>query len=381
MGGRIGQADPVTRCAGLCRRTARSMSSMERGAPSRVNVCGADVSVDSPVEVHWAPSLSFLCVDRLENLISRFEEPSSAARWDSPLITIPHFEASLCQVPPDSEEGVHGSPDAVRIWEAISTGDIKPPNVATLPVRRFRLVHVAQQLTHLFRSLLSTADTSWHNIIPHPSRVYDLHSHLDPPLATVALSALRTHNPRPADDTTSSCGTHHQQGSIDADASTPEATVFETEPADGQGVDGGSDCEAVCRLPNGCNPVGSNLPRQAVHIHACTDEHALGTWFRKGEEKVRSSVAGRPCRLHAATGAHNGNLNGAEMSHHFSVKPELRPAALFLLEPIAQGRGAWPRTTTVTRDRRLPALPIAQLAAGVALTYLHVQRQPNSEGF
>ncbi|KAK4050750.1 kti12, chromatin associated [Microbotryomycetes sp. JL221] len=71
----------------------------------------------------------------LENLISRFEEPNSSARWDSPLITIASFDPDLCQRPSMAiNDDDVGSNEAEKIWEAITTGDIKPPNVAVLPV-------------------------------------------------------------------------------------------------------------------------------------------------------------------------------------------------------------------------------------------------------
>lgn len=71
-----------------------------------------------------------LTLRRLDNLISRFEEPSSTARWDAPLFTISCFDPPLYS--PGSDEPA--SPDAERIWTTITSGDIKPPNVATLPV-------------------------------------------------------------------------------------------------------------------------------------------------------------------------------------------------------------------------------------------------------
>ena len=74
------------------------------------------------------------CVDRIDNLISRFEEPASGARWDSPLITIPFVDGPLDS---RNEEGVLCSVDAARIWDAVVKGEIKPPNVATLVVSSF----------------------------------------------------------------------------------------------------------------------------------------------------------------------------------------------------------------------------------------------------
>lgn len=57
--------------------------------------------------------------NRFDNLIQRFEEPSSMVRWDSPLFTVPW-----------NEELPVGD-----IWKAITDGMIKPPNAGTTAVR------------------------------------------------------------------------------------------------------------------------------------------------------------------------------------------------------------------------------------------------------
>ena len=54
-----------------------------------------------------------------ENLIMRFEEPSSMVRWDSPLITLS----------PDE------SPPYDEIWNIITKGEKKAPNAAVVQVR------------------------------------------------------------------------------------------------------------------------------------------------------------------------------------------------------------------------------------------------------
>lgn len=56
---------------------------------------------------------------RLDNLISRYEEPSPFARWDSPLFTIPW-----------SDEGL----PADDICDAITKGELRPPTQATVAV-------------------------------------------------------------------------------------------------------------------------------------------------------------------------------------------------------------------------------------------------------
>lgn len=56
---------------------------------------------------------------RLDNLLQRYEEPSSMVRWDSPLFTIPWTDES----PPNDD-----------IWKAVTEGLVKPPNVGTQSV-------------------------------------------------------------------------------------------------------------------------------------------------------------------------------------------------------------------------------------------------------
>lgn len=56
----------------------------------------------------------------LDNLIMRYEEPSSMVRWDSPLFTVPW-----------TDEDVPGE----EIWLAITEGVVKPPNAGTSAVR------------------------------------------------------------------------------------------------------------------------------------------------------------------------------------------------------------------------------------------------------
>lgn len=55
---------------------------------------------------------------RFDNLLMRFEEPSSMVRWDSPLISIPWDEE-----PPYEE-----------IWNIVMKGEKKGPTAATLVV-------------------------------------------------------------------------------------------------------------------------------------------------------------------------------------------------------------------------------------------------------
>jgi hypothetical protein len=56
---------------------------------------------------------------RLDNLIARYEEPSSMVRWDSPLFTIPWSEPDI---------------PIELIWKSITEGNVKPPNAGTQAV-------------------------------------------------------------------------------------------------------------------------------------------------------------------------------------------------------------------------------------------------------
>jgi hypothetical protein len=72
-----------------------------------------------------------LNLGRFDNLIMRFEEPSSMVRWDSPLFTIPTDEEPPYDV----------------IWKAITTGEMKPPTAAVTTVRS-TIIPPAPQLSH-----------------------------------------------------------------------------------------------------------------------------------------------------------------------------------------------------------------------------------------
>ncbi|KII92260.1 hypothetical protein PLICRDRAFT_154662 [Plicaturopsis crispa FD-325 SS-3] len=72
--------------------------------------------------------------DTLENLLVRYEEPSSMVRWDSPLFTVLWDE-------PD----VPGEP----IWQAVTAGNVKPPNAGTsaVPKAPSDALHTLEQTT------------------------------------------------------------------------------------------------------------------------------------------------------------------------------------------------------------------------------------------
>jgi protein KTI12 len=83
----------------------------------------------------------------LENLLMRFEEPSSMVRWDAPLFTILW-----------TDEMIPGE----QIWESITKGGIKPPNSGTLSVIKAPsdALHVLEQTTAAIVSSVVSASNS-----------------------------------------------------------------------------------------------------------------------------------------------------------------------------------------------------------------------------
>ncbi|KAL1689434.1 chromatin associated protein KTI12 [Schizophyllum commune] len=94
-----------------------------------------------PEDQRYAP-------ETLENMIARFEEPSSMVRWDSPLFTITWTDDEL---PMD------------RIWDAVTHGNVKPPNAGTQAVVKAP-TSALQALEQTTTALVSTIST-------HPSVV------------------------------------------------------------------------------------------------------------------------------------------------------------------------------------------------------------------
>lgn len=99
---------------GLRRCNSRSVPRVECISYRRESICAGNVRriVLFPF---WR-----LTHRRLENLLVRFEEPSSMVRWDSPLFTILWTEENI---------------PAAEIAQAIMSGNVKPPNSGTLAVR------------------------------------------------------------------------------------------------------------------------------------------------------------------------------------------------------------------------------------------------------
>ncbi|KAI5832839.1 chromatin associated protein KTI12 [Schizophyllum commune Tattone D] len=89
-----------------------------------------------PEEQRYAP-------ETLENMIARFEEPSSMVRWDSPLFTITWTDEEL---PMDS------------IWDAVTHGNVKPPNAGTQAVVKAptSALQALEQTTTALVSAIST---------------------------------------------------------------------------------------------------------------------------------------------------------------------------------------------------------------------------------
>lgn len=52
-----------------------------------------------------------------DNLVFRYEEPNGMARWDSPLFTVPHVDAT---------------PALAAIWDAVASATKVTPNYATV---------------------------------------------------------------------------------------------------------------------------------------------------------------------------------------------------------------------------------------------------------
>ncbi|KAK7057274.1 chromatin associated protein KTI12 [Favolaschia claudopus] len=85
--------------------------------------------------------------ETLENLLVRFEEPSSMVRWDSPLFTVPWTDED---VPAD------------EIVQALLTGYVKPPNSGTLAAAKAPsdALHVLEQTSTAMVSAIMDAQAA-----------------------------------------------------------------------------------------------------------------------------------------------------------------------------------------------------------------------------
>lgn len=70
---------------------------------------------------HARPEQECYATATFENLLQRYEEPNSMVRWDAPLFTVPW-----------SDETVPGE----DIWNAVTSGDIKPANQAVAAISK-----------------------------------------------------------------------------------------------------------------------------------------------------------------------------------------------------------------------------------------------------
>ncbi|KAF8894146.1 chromatin associated protein KTI12 [Infundibulicybe gibba] len=87
--------------------------------------------------------------ETLDNLLVRYEEPSSMVRWDSPLFTVLWSDE---QVP------------ALQIWDAVTKGNVKPPNSGTLSVAKAPIdaLHTLEQATTSMVNAIMSAQALSH---------------------------------------------------------------------------------------------------------------------------------------------------------------------------------------------------------------------------
>jgi Chromatin associated protein KTI12 len=126
------------------------------------------VSLSSAALVHGVDSCS------LENLLVRFEEPSSMVRWDSPLFTLLWEEED---VPAD------------EIWKAITAGNVKAPHAGTQVVRPTSI-----SACPLYNKLIIISGRKGTHGCPSYVRTHNhVNSFLDNVLTSILFSR-RTHN-------------------------------------------------------------------------------------------------------------------------------------------------------------------------------------------
>ncbi|TFK53667.1 chromatin associated protein KTI12 [Heliocybe sulcata] len=84
--------------------------------------------------------------ETLDNLIMRYEEPSSMVRWDSPLFTVAWEDADV---------------PAQDIWKAVTEGIVKPPNVGTqsVPKAPTDALHILESITTQTVSAIMSAQS------------------------------------------------------------------------------------------------------------------------------------------------------------------------------------------------------------------------------
>ncbi|KAI0786712.1 chromatin associated protein KTI12 [Abortiporus biennis] len=119
--------------------------------------------------------------ETFENLLMRYEEPSSMVRWDSPLFTVPWID-----------EDIPGE----DIWKAITEGVIKPPNagtqaVAKAPTDALRTLETIT--TSMVSSIMSeqSLSSSSSSITIYLPSAPDVKVHLKLPPRNITLSELQ----------------------------------------------------------------------------------------------------------------------------------------------------------------------------------------------
>lgn len=200
-----------TNAAALRCDPARPVPRVQRGSTRLNSLRARNVRLSARVFGSHAPLTSrSLTLRSLDNLISRFEEPNSAARWDAPLVTVASDDPPLDERADGGD--VAGSEAAQQVWRAITEGELKPPNLATQTVRcGLRSRCCAAQLevvsscscsstSHvqaLTLRCVTPADPNLLDLVPHPPRLVLHLPHPRPPLAPVPLPPLRPNAPHP----------------------------------------------------------------------------------------------------------------------------------------------------------------------------------------
>ncbi|GAA5856616.1 hypothetical protein JCM8547_005893 [Rhodosporidiobolus lusitaniae] len=132
----------------------------------QVRTCTLFVATPPPTCKEWNASRTgdaHYADATLDNLISRFEEPNSAARWDAPLVTVAYDDPALNNRPKGADEGVFGSEAAEQVWQAITEGALKPANVAVAPIATSStsyLTQLEQTTSLLIQTLLAQQSLS-----------------------------------------------------------------------------------------------------------------------------------------------------------------------------------------------------------------------------
>ncbi|KAL5523665.1 hypothetical protein ACEPAG_7838 [Sanghuangporus baumii] len=118
----------------------------------------------------------------LDNLITRFEEPSSMVRWDSPLITMPWTDEQL----PGED-----------IWKAVMEGFVKPPNAGTsaIPVAPSDALHTLEQTATAMVSTITSEQAASQGLGVGGEIILPLSATLKPkvrlPARNITLSELQ----------------------------------------------------------------------------------------------------------------------------------------------------------------------------------------------